>query len=102
MNQERLVRMFNHSSIGNNLKKVVWKEIVANDYLLIIEEFGFIWPRKLAANEPFSYTISSKQLIIRNASGEVIKKIMLGNIQKMDPQQKLGEKLVMRLTIKKV
>lgn len=100
MNQDRLTKLFNNAPDGNYIRRVVLREIVMDNYLLFIESYGLIWPKKLAPDKQLSYVISSRQLLIRNESDEIVEKIMLGNITEMHPQEKVEEKLVMRLIIR--
>lgn len=100
MNQEMLAKTFNQAPPGNQIKKVILKGLANEKYLLIIERYGVIWPKKLSEGKLLSYTMGSRQLIIRNESDETIEKIMLGNILELKPEKNTYGKSVMRLIIK--
>ncbi len=101
MNSLQLVNLYNAAPVGNYIRKLVIRDIASEEYILLIEHLGYIWPKKLAQNKKLSYTISSRQLLIRNESDAIIEKIILGNIQRIDAEQKLESRSVMRLTIEK-
>ena len=101
MSPEQLAKLFNQSPAGNQARKTILKELANDNYLLLIEQHGIIWPKKLAKGKPLSYTMGSRQLIIRDESDEVVKKIMLGNIIELTPEKQTTEKAVLRLTIRK-
>ncbi len=101
MEQKLLAKSFNQSSPGNQTRKVILRRLANEECLLVIEHHGLTWPKKMARGKPLSYTMGSRQLIIRNQADEVIEKIMLGNITKLTPEKPIDEKSVMRLTIRK-
>lgn len=99
MEQKMLAKLYNQSSPGNQTRKVILRTLAKEEYILIIERHGMIWPKKLSREDSLTYTMGTRQLIIRNDSDEVVEKIKLGNIVKIVPEKPTDGKPAIRLTI---
>lgn len=100
MRTKDLANIFNRAPIGNNTRKEAMKILARKEMILFIDSLGLIWPKKLSRDKNLSYTVSLNQLLIRNDSNEIVKKISFANILRMDPSELAAENPVMKLSIK--
>lgn len=101
MNTQDLANIFNRAPIGSNTKKEAMRTLVSEEMILFIDYVGLIWPKKLSDGKNLSYSVTPKQLLIRNGAGEIVKKISFANILRMYPSTLAAENPVMQLAIKR-
>ncbi|EKE19563.1 MAG: hypothetical protein ACD_8C00138G0006 [uncultured bacterium] len=99
MNPKHLAFVYNNSTPGNQIRKNLLKEIAANMYLIFVEPEGLIRPKHLA-QKSLSYSLAQKQLLIKDDKGNVVRKISLGNITKINHEGAVDRIPIMRLIIK--
>ena len=100
MKPKQLIFIFNNAAPGNQSKKNALKQLASDGYLFFLEPEGLIWPKHSSREKLFFYSISPKQLIIKNADGDVVRKVSLGNIITIKHEGENEQTPIIRLTVK--